>query len=160
MVNKRAVSEVVGALIMITLAVVAGIVVYVYASGLMGPLEGVKVQQPYIEKITLDYYQWSTVSGPLILMLRNIGSAQLTLALSMQDPCCFIAGQPVTATFTDLSNTPPGCSSSNLNVNAGACQVMLTYTNATITRGVAYDVRVVTSDGAIFDFSCIAGATS
>ncbi len=150
--NKRAVSEVVGALIMITLAVVAGIVVYVYASGLMGPLEGVKVQEPYIEKITLDYYQWIWISpdnGSLTLELRNTGSAQLTLAQF------FIAAQPVNASF-------PTCRS-GLNVNSPACQVMIPYTlppPLTFNEGIAYNLRVVTSDGAIFDFSCIAGQTS
>jgi hypothetical protein len=137
---------------MISLAVVAGVVVYVYASGLMGPLQGGKVQQPYIEKITLDYYQWSinSTGGTLLLMLRNTGSAQLTLA----NPCCFIAGQP--------TNSTNKCGS-GLNVNAAACQVTI-YTGPTFTQGMSYNVRVVTSDGAgdvaIFDFSCVAGATS
>lgn len=149
LLNKRAVSEVVGALIMITLAVVAGVVVYVYSSGVMGPLEGAKEQQPYIEKITLDYYQWNinnSTSGTLLLTLRNTGSAQLTLA----NPCCFIAGQPTNAT----NQCPSG-----LDVNAPACQVTIN-TGAGFTEGVAYNVRVVTSDGAIFNFSCIAGETS
>jgi len=136
---------------MIAITVTSGIVVYVYASGLMGPLEGVKVQQPYLEKITLDYYQWnwkSSTAGNLTLELRNTGSTQITLA------DVFIIGQPVARTFGS------GCSSGTLGVNAPGCQVSITYTGLAITSGNAYNVRVVTSDGAIFDFSCIAGATS
>ena len=149
MLNKLAVSEVVGALLMIALAVTAGVVVYVYASGLMGSLQGAKVHQPYMEKITMDYYQWAMVSpanGTLTFILRNTGSLQIALA------DFFIAGKPVTASF-------PGCSS-GLNVNAPGCQVTLTYTGLSFTLGVAYNVRVVTTDGAIFDYSCIAGTTS
>jgi len=158
MLNKRAVSEVVGALLMIALAVTAGVVVYVYASGLMGSLQGSKVNPPYMEKITLDYYQWimkSTTNGTLTLVLRNTGSAQLTLA------DFFIAGNPIAANATSFGY---GCLTAqnprNLNVNAAGCQVELSYTGLSFTSGVAYNVRVVTTDGAIFDYSCVAGTTS
>ena len=151
MLNKRAVSEVVGALLMIALTVTAGVVVYVYASGLLGSLQGSKVHQPYMEKITMDYYKWnmiSTANGTLTLILRNTGSLQLTLA------DFFIAGNPVTASFGSA------CPSANLNVNASGCQVTLSYTGQNFTSGIAYNVRAVTVDGAIFDYSCIAGMTS
>jgi hypothetical protein len=138
---------------MITLAVVTGVIVYVYASGLMGPLVGAKVQQPYGERITLDYYNWTSTS--LILILRNTGSAQITLA------DFFIAGQPIAC-------TPASCfsaCSSGLSVNAPGCKVTLptvlgNCASTVDNCGVAYDVRVVTTDGAIFDFTCIAGAAS
>ena len=108
-----------------------------------------------MEKITLDYYQWRNTEY-LTLLLRNTGSAQLTLA------DFFIAGQPVTPNPTVRC---PGSNSPELNVNAPACTVMLPTVlgncNAVVDNcGVAYNVRVVTSDGAIFDFSCIAGETS
>jgi len=136
---------------MIALTVTAGVVVYVYASGSLGSLQGVRVQQPYIEKVTLDYYKWTIISsanGTVILILRNTGSLQLTLA------DFFIAGNPVTVSFASA------CSSAQLNVNAAGCQVTLSYTGRSFTSGIAYNVRVVTTDGAIFDFSCIAGTTS
>lgn len=136
---------------MITLAVVAGVIVYVYASGLIGPLQGARVQQPYMEKITLDYYDWTSTAN-LTLILRNTGSAEITLA------DFFIAGNPINDTSFGT-----GCSSINtrfLNVAAPGCQVTLFCTNLSFLPNVAYNVRVVTSDGAIFDFSCIAGSTS
>jgi hypothetical protein len=146
------VSEVVGALLMIALAVTAGVVVYIYSSGLIGSLQGSKVQQPYLETITLDYYQWemeSTANGTLMLDLRNTGSTQVTLA------DFFIASNPVTPCFGS------GCSSAqDLKVNAPAMNVTLTYSGLSLTQGVSYNVRVVTKDGAVFDFACIAGTTS
>jgi hypothetical protein len=135
---------------MIALAVTAGIVVYIYSSGLMGSLQGSNVQQPYSETITLDYYQWkmqSTANGTLMLDLRNTGSTQVTLT------DFFIAGNPVNRTCF-------GSCSPYLNVNAPVMNVTLTYSGLTFTQGVSYNVRVVTQNGAVFDFACIAGTTS
>ena len=156
--NKRAVAEVIGALLMIALAETGGVIVYVYSSGLMGPLQGAKVQQPYLEKISLSYYQWNLASGNLTLKLRNSGSTQLTLA------DFFIAGNKTAPSLTtnphpNLLN--PDCLALALviSVNAPACWVTL-HSGLTFAQGVAYNVRVVTKDGAIFDFTCIAGTTN
>jgi len=151
LLNNRAVSEVVGALLMIALTVTAGVIVYVYSSGLIGPLQGAQVRQPYMEKITLDYYQWTMVSsanGTLTLILRNTGSIQLKLA------DFFIAGNAVAPTFGST------CPAANINVNSPGCQVTLSYTGQSFTSGIAYNVRVVTADGALFDYACVAGMTS
>ena len=147
--NKRAVAEVVGALLMIALAVTGGVVVYVYSSGLMGSLHGGKVNQPYLERVSLDYYAWDLAHNKLNLTLRNVGSAQVTLA------DFFIAGKNVTA---NLANCPGGV----IKVNAPPpyCPVTLTYPGLGFNTGVAYNVRVVTKDGAVFDFLCIAGTRS
>lgn len=143
MSNNRAVSEVVGALLMITLAVTAGVLVYVYSSGLMGSLYGAKVQQPYVEHLSLDYYQWSlgSTSGNVTLKLRNTGSAQVTLA------DFFIAGN-------QISHSNVMC-----QVNS-PCPVTLSYSGLQFTLGISYNVRAVTIDGAVFDFACIAGTAS
>jgi len=152
LLNKRGISEVVGALLMIALAIAGGIIVYIYSSGVLGSLQGSKVQQPYLEKIALDYYQWnmeSATNGTLTLDLRNTGSTQVILA------DFFIAGRPVTPCFGT------GCSAGpDLNVNAPAMNVTLTYSGLSFAQGVSYNTRVVTTTGAVFDFACIAGATS
>lgn len=158
MLNRRAVSEVVGALLMIALAVTAGVVVYVYSSGLIGGLQGAKVNPPYMEKIALDYYRWilgSSSNGTLTLILRNTGSSQVTLA------DFFIEGNPMASNATTFGS---GCLTApqnpqTLNVNGAGCQVQIFYSSLSFTSGVAYNVRVVTSDGAIFNYSCIAGTT-
>jgi flagellin-like protein len=152
LLNKRGISEVVGALLMIALAITGGIIVYVYSSGLIGSLQGSKVQQPYSEHIALDYYQWnmeSSTDGTLTLDLRNTGSTHVILA------DFFIASNPVTPCFGT------GCSAGpDLNVNTPAMNVTLTYSGLNFAQGVSYNIRVVTATGAVFDFACIAGATS
>ena len=97
---------------MIALAVTAGVVVYVYSSGLIGSLQGSKVQQPYLEKISLDYYQWtmgSSANGTLTLDLRNTGSTQVTLA------DFFIASNPL-----HQASDPDAPQHQHLKVNAPA----------------------------------------
>lgn len=154
MSNQRAVAEVIGALLMIALAVTGGVIVYVYSSGLVGSLSAGKVQQPYSEQISLDYYHWWP-NGNLTLEVRNTGSTQVTLA------DFFIAGNQITP-----NATVNGCMQPPLNgvvsVNAPACLVKMTYPPAGLAAnwGVSYDVRLVTKDGAIFDFTCITATAS
>ena len=147
MSNNRAVAEVIGALLMITLAVTAGVVVYVYSSGLIGTLYGAKVQQPYEEHLSLDYYAWTLRSnnGTVTLTLRNTGSAQVTLA------DFFIAGNAIT-------NPTVGCSNKLVQVNS-ACLITLQYSGLQFTQGISYNVEAVSIDGAIFSFACIAGTS-
>jgi hypothetical protein len=147
--NKRGVSEVIGALAMIALAVTAGIIVYVYASGIMGPLQGSKAQQPYLEQVALNFYTWqmkSQTSGNVTLMLRNTGSVQVQLA------DFFIAGN----SMPPASVTYHCGGGSTINVNS-ACSISLNYSGLSFTQGDSYNVRSVTNDGAIFDFLCVAG---
>ena len=147
MSNNRAVAEVVGALLMIALAVTGGVLVYVYSSGLMGSLHGVRVQQPYAEHISLDYYAWILANRTVTLKLRNTGSAQVTL----ED--FFIAGNRIT------NSSFVGCPNGVVKVNS-PCSVKLFYSGLQFTQGISYNVRAVTNDGAIFDFACLAGTTS
>ena len=151
MMNKKAVSEAVGAMLMIALTVTAGGIVYVYASGTMGSLGGSSVQQPYLEQITLDYYMWNCGttcgSGTLTLMLRNAGSKQVSLA------DFFIAG--------NQENESPQNSTCPTTINVySPCKVIIQYQGLSLDAGYLYNVKVVTSDGAIFSFPCIAGNTA
>ena len=149
--SNKGVAEVVGALLMVSLAVMAGIIVYVYSSGLIGPLQGARPQQPYSEQISLDYYAWNlgSTSGNLSLTIRNTGSKQITLA------DFFLASNPIVSSFGS------GCALGVLNVNSAPpfCSVTLTYSGLSFSQGVSYNLRIVTESGAIFDFACIAGAT-
>ena len=149
--SRRGVSEVIGALAMIALAVTSGIMVYMYASGIIGPLQGSKVQQPYLEQVALNFYTWQTktttsaTSGNITLMLRNTGTVQVKLA------DFFIAG-----TSMPSANVTYHCGSNYINVNS-ACSISLNYSGLSLTIGDSYNVRSVTNDGAIFNFLCIAG---
>jgi len=141
--NNRAVAEVIGALLMIALAVTGGVIVYVYSAGLIGTLHGGKVNQSYLEQVSLEYYAWT--NNKLNLTLRNVGRANI----QFQD--YFIAGRLVTP------NGTCGSSLATVTLKVGQSCTEILPTPSTASVGISYTVRVVTIDGAIFDFVCIAG---
>jgi flagellin-like protein len=150
--NRKGVSEIIAAMLLIVITVAAAVLMYAYTSDLFGRLQGVAVQQPYLEQVALDYYDWTTTTNgrfsPLKLTLRNVGVAKVT----MSD--FFIAG---VRNSTDL--TFNGCAKAILNVQT-SCVVTFPVPStllSTITPGLAYSVRIGTINGAIFSYSCIAG---
>jgi hypothetical protein len=164
MMGKKGIGEIVAALILISIVVAASIIIYVYSSGLLGSLQGARPQQPYTNQLTLEYYDWTTNTncGPgkdstlqtLCLTLRNAGSGFAVLA------DFFVAGVKVTApikgscaAYTAKSLLPQSASGGTQS----SCTAVLVIANPTIVNGVAYSVRVVTVDGSVFSYSCIAG---
>ncbi len=135
-------------MLLIVITVAATVLMYAYVSGTMGRLQGVAVQQPYLEQVTLDYYDWTTLST-LKLTLRNVGVAKVTISNF------FIAGKANTTALTFGS----GCiSPQGVLVVQTSCVVTFPMPSGfTATSGVAYTVKLVTKDGAILNYSCIAG---
>lgn len=159
--SRKGASEVIAAMLLIVITVAAATLLYAYTSGLMGRLQGVAVQQPYLEQVALDYYDWSGASqcstsiNVLCLTLRNVGVAKV----SMSD--FFIAGRRNTTNLTFGA----GCNLPQPGVLAVQSSCVLTFPvpsdfSPSVTLGVAYNVKIVTKDGAILSYSCIAGQTS
>jgi archaeal type IV pilus assembly protein PilA len=154
--SRKGVSEIIAVMLLIAIAVAASVLMYVYVSGLMGSLQGVKVQQSYLDRVALDYYDWSGESkcstniNVLCLTVRNVGVTKVT----MSD--FFINGRSNTTglTFGTGCNTPQR---GVLNVGSSCVLAFPVPSGFAPTAGVAYNVKVVTSDGAILSYSCIAG---
>lgn len=145
--SRKGVSEIVAALLLIVITMAAAVLLYVYASGLMGGLQGVAVQQPYLEQVTLDYYDWTTLST-LKLIIRNVGVTKVNIAAADY----FINGQLI-ASLTIACGT----FTASALIPQGSCQVTLTSPSGLNSPGVAYNVKIATKDGAVFSYSCIAG---
>ena len=155
MLGRKGISEVIAVMMLIVITVAASLLLYAWVSGLMGRLQGAAQTQPYLEQVSLDYYDWSGTGTcsksltTLCLTLRNVGAAKVT----MSD--FFIAGARNT---TDLSfgtgcNSPQGV----LNVQ-GTCIVTFPVPSSlSASSGMAYTIKIATRDGAIFSFSCIVG---
>ncbi len=140
-------------MLMITITVAAGVLLYVYSSGVVGGLDRTNVAQPYTESLTLDYYNWLNPANAPQLTLRNVGSAQITFA------DFFMAGMGNTSDLTFGSN----CPSPTPYVLAVQSSCTVTFpipTGLTVTSGVAYAVKIVAKDSSIFSFSCIAGSNT
>ena len=146
MTNRKAVSEVIAALLLIMITVAGAVMLYAYASGLMGHLQGTSNQQPYLQQIALEYYDW-TVIGTLKLTVRNVGSA----SAAIQSADWFVNGQKIA--------TPGGTCTGSLNPQT-SCRADLTVSFASsLTVGFSYPVKLATKEGAIFSYSCILGQT-
>jgi len=146
--SRKAISEIIAALLVVCITVSAATLFGAYASGIMGSLL-VPVSQPYTEQLTLDYYNWMTVTTGPKLTIRNDGAATITLS------DFFLQGVKNT---TDL--TTSNCPSPNaymLTVQSSCTLVFPIPTGLSVTSGFAYTVKLVAKDGTIFTFSCVAG---
>lgn len=145
--GRKGISEIVAALLLILIVIAGSILVYVYSSGLLGSLQGAQPQQPYANQITLEYYDWTSTTT-LTLTLRNVGSGRGILT------DFFVGGQllPLKAGST--------CVTTTLLAPQSSCKAILDTSTLTISNGVAYVVKVVTRDGSVFSYSCIAGQST
>jgi len=142
--NNRAVSAVIATLLLIAIAVAAAIIVYVFSIGLLGGLQTSGGQQVK-QQVILEAYNWNTLTS-LQLTLRNVGPAQVTFA------DWFVSG-------AKIAPSGSGCSAANYALPVGqSCTETLTL--AGYSAGVAYVVKVVSIDGAVFSYSAIAGSAS
>jgi hypothetical protein len=160
MMGKRGISEIAAAMLLITIAVAASIIIYIYSSGLLGSLQGAGPQQgQYTNQIVLEYYDWSKLSQ-LVITLRNVGSGIAVFAAfyvsgTSVEPAtgstCFAIGATVSFTSSVATIT-------TLNPSF-SCKAVLNVP-FTVTSGLAYIVKVATRDGGVFSFSCIAGKST
>ena len=142
--NNRAVSAVIATLLLIAIAVAAAIIVYVFSIGLLGGLQTSGGQQVK-QQVIMEAYDWT--GATLQLTLRNVGPAQVQFA------DWFINGA--------MAGTGgAGCAASLYKLSVGgSCTATLTPTT-TPAAGVAYVIKVVSIDGAVFSYSAIDGSAS
>jgi len=156
-------------MMLISITVAATFVIYVYSSNLLGSLTG--AQPPsgqYSNQITLEYYDWTTspCCTKLKLTIRNVGSGLANIA------AYYVSGTQITssnvlsictsvsATFTMTTTAGNTYTlTQGLLLPQASCTVTLTMptTGLTITPGVAYSVKIATSNGGVFAYSCVAG---
>ena len=141
-VNNRAVAPVIATLLLIAIAVAAAIIVYVFSIGLLGGLQTSGGQQVK-QQVILEAYNWGTATS-LILTLRNVGPAQVLFA------DWFVNGI-----------SPSSVAGCNTALTVGtSCIATLTLGAASYSAGVAYVIKVVSVDGAVFSYSAIDGSAS
>ena len=150
-IGKKGVSEILAATLLITITVCAAVIFYVYSSNLLGSLTAAQPQSgQYANQITLEYYDWTTL-GSLILTVRNVGSGLANIA------GYYVNGLKPTVTGACTSVTTTTITTITTLQPQQSCKVTLTITAASFVSGVAYSVKVVTNNGGVFSYSCIAG---
>lgn len=153
--SRRAVSTVIAALLLIAIAVAAAVLLYVFSIGLLGSLGSSGGQQTK-QQLVLEAYNWAPAppatfgpTTPLTVNLRNVGSAGIQISTTD----VFING--ISASTTG----PNGCTGA-LAVQ-GSCVGTVPIPPTFVPQaGVAYVLKLVTPDGAVFSYTVIAGQAS
>ncbi len=148
---RPAVSPIIATLLLIAIAVAAGIIVYVYVNSLAGGLTSGGGQQ-VSEQLSLDAYNYGTIASGVTIAVRNSGSSSVTISSVFFDGA-------LAASFG--SQSPGTCASGGAAVASGAtCTFSLTTSPAAVeaaTSGTTHVVKMVTATGGTSVFSITAG---
>jgi len=152
--RRRAVSPIIATLLLIAIAVAAGIIVYVFVNSISGNLTQQGGQQ-VSDQVSMDAYTFSTLTNP-VMVLRNVGSSSVTIASVYFDGnLCQASGATCTAVPTYTTGVAPLCQAGPACTSGEYVSTSLTVTSQ--TSGTSHIIRIVTSDGGTFTFSIIAG---
>jgi flagellin-like protein len=150
--TNRGISTIIAALLLIAIAIAAGVLLYVFAMGLIGSLQGTGGQQTK-DQVIMEAFQWTTIAGPVTVNVRNTGST--TVSLSLAD--YYLGGLAVsgatatTCTTGTWATVAPGT----------ACTLSIPVPSGlTPTSGVAYVFKIGLSDGGVMSYSIVAGTAS
>lgn len=156
LIARRAVAPVIATLLLIAIAVAAGIIVYVFVNSLSGGLTQQGGQQ-VADQVSMDAYSYPSAGTTPVFVLRNIGSSSVTVSqIYFDGNLCQASG--VTCTAAPTLTTSGGCTAATLpSVCATGTYTQVTLTTAAQTVGTSHLIRVETSDGGTFSFTIIAG---
>ena len=156
---RKGVDPIIATLLLIAIAVAAGIIVYIYVNSISGNLtQGGGAQVG--EGLSMDTYTFSTLNTPTI-SVRDTGGSSISINQVFFDGLqCEAAGLSCTA----VAATEPasgGCTGTTFPVPCTTGQyVTLTLTlPANAVSGTSHTIRIVTVDGGTFTFSTVAGRT-
>jgi flagellin-like protein len=151
--TNRGVSTIIAALLLIAIAIAAGVLLYVFSMGLMGTLQGSGGQEVK-DEVIMEAYDWH-LPASLVLQLRNTGAT--TVNLNTAD--LYLAGQgPVTAGSGGAVGTCTTGSANTAVIPGGACPYTITISNPnSYTVGVAYVIKLALADGGVFSYSAVNG---
>jgi len=151
--TNRGISTIIAALLLIAIAIAAGVLLYVFSMGLMGSLQGSGGQQVK-DQLIMEAYNWQT-STSLILQLRNTGATTINLVTAD----FYLAGQG--PTISGSGGTIGTCTTGSVNsavIPGGACPYTVTVSGTSYTAGVAYVLKIALADGGVFSYSCVDGS--
>ena len=151
--TNRGISTIIAALLLIAIAIAAGVLLYVFSMGLIGSLQGTGGQQTK-DQLIMEAYQWTT-STSLVLNTRNTGSTSLNLAAAD-----YYLGGVQQTTFAITNPTGGTCTATTAVTPGTACIVTLTLAAASYSAGVAYVLKIGLTDGGIMSYSVVDGVAA
>lgn len=132
---KTGFSAVIAALILMLLAVAAGVVVYAYVMGWIGGATGHEAGQ--YGELSVDSMSADGTTDIITVYLRNVGGKSVT---------------PSRAYVNDSNVTSISSSPANIDSNVVA-SVTINATTPGLTKNVTYEVKIVCTDGTAVTYS-------
>jgi len=158
MTARKAVDPIIATLLLIAIAVAAGIIVYVYVNSLAGGLTQSGGQQ-VSDQLSMDAYNYGTIATGAVVTVRDTGSSAVSLG------SIFFDGAPV-ITLNAASGT---CSTPQTTTPFASCTTGQTFTFTigpaagvganTATSGTSHIIKLLTSTGGTSVITVIAGRT-
>ena len=137
--NKRGISTILAALLLVVISIVSGVIVYAWATGLLGGLMG---PAPSVgETLTMDSYNWET-GGELTLYIRNSGEASVTIDK------VYVGGEMLATTA--YTCTVEGTPTYDIGINE-VMKITITWTFVTGEN----EAKVVTINGNVFTYKVV-----
>jgi hypothetical protein len=133
--TDKAFSAVIAALILMLLAVAAGVVVYAYVMGWIGGATGHDTGQ--YGELSLDTASANETTNTITAYVRNVGVKSVT---------------PSRAYVNDYNVTSITSTPADISPNAVA-SVSINATTPGLTKNVTYEVKIVCTDGTTLTFS-------
>lgn len=133
--RNKGFSAVIAALILMLLAVAAGVVVYAYVMGWIGGATGHNAGQ--YGELSLDTASANGTTDMITVYLRNVGGKSVTPSRAYVNDY----------NATGITSTPADISSNTV------ASVSINATTPGLTKNVTYEVKIVCTDGTILTFS-------
>jgi flagellin-like protein len=149
---RKAVDPIIASLLLIAIAVAAGIIVYVYVNSLAGGLTSGGGQQ-VSDQLALDAYNYGTISTGTVITVRDVGSTTITIS------SIFFDGQLVQTSWLTPSS---GCDTGASSISpTGTCTFTIGTGSPAVSAasGTSHIIKIVSSSGGTAVFTVAAGRT-
>ena len=141
---RKGVDPIIATLLLIAIAVAAGIVVYVYVNSLAGGLTQGGGQQ-VSDQLSMDAYNYGTIGTGAVVTVRDVGSSSITISQ------IFFDGAPATLT------SPPACTTGTAIAATGTCTFTVAGAATTASSGTSHIIKILDSVGGTAVITVIAG---
>ena len=147
--NKKGISTILAALLMVVIVVVASVMVYAWSTGLLGGL--LVTPQAGKEALSLENASFSGTET-VTLNIRNVGTAAVTLiTYYVKDSA---NNQYARTSWAGPSGDPNALLSPTITIGS-ACATCTSTGTFTFVAGNSYTVTVITSRNAQFNFQVV-----
>ena len=158
---RKAVSPIIATLLLIAIAVAAGIIVYVYVNSLSGGLTSGGGQQ-VSDQIAMDAYNYATISNGPTVTIRDVGSSGVSISGIFFDGTSVtsLAALP-TGSCTGLTQAPSPPTSFFGTCTSGQTLTFVINSNGATSApsGTSHIIKILDSSGGAAVITVIAGRT-